>query len=317
MGVTGLWSFLRVNAPGSFEALSAEADMNGRRIAVDGGMLLTTALKITITDASRKEWVPCFVNSVMRRLSDVVGMGATPVIVLDGKAPTVKSHAHARRSAARERAEDKLRECRELGDKEGLLKALRASARMTRELECLATDAIIGAGLEVRRAPGEAEVTCAQMALSGEVWAVASEDGDTLVCGAPRVIRGVCTNYPSGPTLVRLGKILEELRLTPTQLRWMATLAGTDFHPGVPRVGCVRACKLIRAYVNPTVSLPELVADAGLHDGLLAAMRQFGDWKLPDKEECDEERCTPMVLNWEAVDNILKLYSPDPDRTVL
>lgn len=293
MGVTGLWSFLRKHADVALQPLNP-SHLHGHKIAIDAGMLFTTALKVSITDDPEEKWRPVFINMVIRKVQWVINAGATPIIILDGIAPAVKKHAHDKRAIARSNAVNQLTAARIEGDKTAILKALRNAARLTREMETAVTDSLVEAGIEVIRAPGEAEVECARMSLDNEVWGVATEDGDALICGARRVLRGICSACPNGGTLVTRDQVLKVLDLTPEQMRWMAVLAGTDFHPGLKGVGCARARKLVQPYANPTDNLHEIVKEVQLHEGLCMAAMQFGDWSTtgdvhPDMpHECHE-----------------------------
>ena len=290
MGVGGFWSFLRAHASGCFAYEDEHPlDLEGLRFCVDGTMLLTSALKSTIT-LEDETWIPAFVGSVLKRLERVIKLtGRCPIVVVDGDHPECKSHAHVQRTKARLMAEKKFAEGVAAGDVDASLKAKRAACRVNDELEGMVLRALVAAGVEVEKAPGEAEDRCAQMCLSGEAWGVVGEDGDTLICGAPWLLRGIC----QGGRLCLVGrdKMLTELNISPKQLRWLAALSGTDFHPGVPQVGPTRARKLLLPYLDPDIALVTIVKDASLHPGLRLAVRQFGDW-----DTCITEGTTGIML---------------------
>ena len=278
MGVGGFWSFLRSHAAGCFHFDDeSPLRLEGRRLCVDGAMLLTASLKISLTLEEEEAWRPAFVRSVLRRIEVVLRLtGRMPLVVLDGDHPSSKSHAHQQRAKARAASEQRLAQCIAAGDLEGTLRAKRAVCRVTPRLEALAIGALEAAGVPVERAPAEAEDRCAEMCLAGEAWGVVGEDGDTLICGAPWLLRGVCQG--GRLCLVARDAMLRELDLSPVQLRWLAALSGTDFHPGVPQVGPARARKLVLPHPDPGDSLAALVKDASLHAGLRGAAEQFGHW---------------------------------------
>lgn len=278
MGVGGFWNFLRSQAPDCFSYHDeSPLKLKGLRFCVDGTMLLTAALKSSITLNAEEEWLPSFVGSVLRRVEMVVDLtGRIPIIVVDGEHPSCKSHAHTKRAKTRAASEQKLKECIASGDEDGALRAKRAFCRVTPHLEAIVMQALVAAGVEVERAPGEAEDHCARMCISGDAWGVVGEDGDTLICGAPWLLRGLC----QGGRLCLVGRdsMLRELGVSPLQLRWLAAFSGSDFHPGLPRVGPSRARKLVLPLANPGASLASLVEDETLHAGLRLAASQFGDW---------------------------------------
>ena len=282
-----MWSFLRNHAGNAFCPLTS-AQLTGRTIAVDAGMLFTTALKVSVTDEPEIVWRPVFINMVMRKIKWLTDAGATPVIVLDGTAPEVKKHAHDKRAAARAAAFEKLELARIANNKVDIVKALRNSSRLTPDLEAAAADTLKDAGIEVIRAPGEAEVECARMSLENQVWGVATEDGDALICGARRVIRGICSACANGGSVIDRDLILRTIELTPEQFRWMAVLSGTDFHPGVKGVGCARAVKAVKPYPVPGDVIQEIVKDESIHEGLFIAVEQFGKWSTENAHVATE-----------------------------
>ena len=122
----------------------------------------------------------------------------------------------------------------------------------------------------------EGEAQAAFMASKGDVWAVASQDHDSLLFGAPRMIKNLAitgrrklprrsTYIEVEPKLVDLAMVLEELSLTREQLIDAGILIGTDFNPdGVKGIGPKTAVKLLHEHgnlenvsaSNPEASIP-------------------------------------------------------------
>mgnify|MGYP006088195009 CR=1 FL=1 len=72
MGIGGFWNFLRSQAAGCFTYDDEEAlCLEGLRLCIDGTMLLTTALKSTVT-LDEDAWVPAFIGNVLKRVETVV-----------------------------------------------------------------------------------------------------------------------------------------------------------------------------------------------------------------------------------------------------
>lgn len=297
MGVAGLWSFLKKNAMKSFSGATEEA-LRGKRLALDGGMFLTTCLKVTVALGEEEEWREHFKAMVQRRLSFIRRHVGGVVLVLDGPACDAKrAHAHLKRQKARDEATEKMAQKIEEGDMEGALKAKKACTSLTKELQSFA---LVGLSdidtsddqehemgvLEILQAPGEAEMECARLTREEGVWAVATEDGDALVAGATRLVRGMCGFHHSslglnGWEVVDLTVALDELNMTPSQFRWMSIFAGTDFHPGLKGVGCARAKKLLAPY--PLVStdnkvLEKLVPDGKCREEMTEIEFEYGTW---------------------------------------
>ncbi|HLC22342.1 MAG TPA: flap structure-specific endonuclease, partial [Candidatus Nanoarchaeia archaeon] len=113
-------------------------------------------------------------------------------------------------------------------------------------------------GLPVIQAPSEAEAQCAYMAKKKVVWAAASQDYDSLLFGAPRLILNLTLSQKRkvaggkqvyiSPYLIELDSVLEKLHLTQDQLIVLGILIGTDYNPGgVPGIGPKKALKLVQS----------------------------------------------------------------------
>ncbi len=114
-------------------------------------------------------------------------------------------------------------------------------------------------GFPVVEAPADAEAQAALIVSRGEAWAVSSQDWDSLLYGAPRLVRYVTLTgfewLPSKqqarrlePELAELEKVLRALGITRRQLVEIAVLVGTDYNEGVEGVGPKTAYKLIKTY---------------------------------------------------------------------
>jgi flap endonuclease-1 len=127
----------------------------------------------------------------------------------------------------------------------------RMIADATRLLETL--------GVAVLRAPHDGERYAAALCGAGHADVVATEDFDALVAGAPAVLR------KAGSLQAFLHR-LEDLgghRLTPAQLRHVAILCGTDFHPGVKGFGAKTAARMMQEFPD----VRRLIAEAERGEG--------------------------------------------------
>jgi len=114
-------------------------------------------------------------------------------------------------------------------------------------------------GIPYVQAPEEAEAQAAYMAMRGDVWAANSRDYDSLLFGAPRLVRYVTISgqeflpsrgvvRPLVPELIELEELLGHLEITREQLVDMAILIGTDFNKGAKGIGPKTALKLMKQY---------------------------------------------------------------------
>jgi flap endonuclease-1 len=86
-------------------------------------------------------------------------------------------------------------------------------------------------GVPVVQAPGEAEAQCAALCENHKVFAIASEDMDSLTFGARRFLRHLTDlSFKRSPvTEFEVSKVLEELGLTMDQFIDLCILSGCDY----------------------------------------------------------------------------------------
>ncbi len=121
-------------------------------------------------------------------------------------------------------------------------------------------------GIPWIQAPSEGEAQASNLSREGRTWATGSKDYDSLLFGAPRLVRFLAvasTEFlPSRgrsravpPELLDLEENLHALGLTREELIDAAILIGTDFNPGVRGVGPKTAVRLLRDH-HSLSSLP-------------------------------------------------------------
>ena len=135
-----------------------------------------------------------------------------------------------------------------------------ASTILRRDMVADAKELLDAMGIPWVDAPSEGEAQASVMAAEGTVKAVASQDHDSLVFGAPILVRNVTISgkrrLPSKgivvnvvPERITLSSVLESTGLTREQLVDFAILLGTDFNPdGFEGVGPATALKYLKKY---------------------------------------------------------------------
>jgi len=114
-------------------------------------------------------------------------------------------------------------------------------------------------GIPMVQAPSEGEAQASHMARRGRVWAVGSRDYDSLLFGAPRLVRYITIQgeeyLPSKgmarklkPEFIELDVFLRNYGINRDQLIDLSILIGTDFNEGIRGVGPKTALKLIREH---------------------------------------------------------------------
>jgi len=101
-------------------------------------------------------------------------------------------------------------------------------------------------GLPIVRAPWDGEAQAAHIVNKGDAWAAASEDYDTLLFGAKRmVIKAIGMERP---IVIELEDVLSELGVSLDQLIDASIIAGNDYYAGIKGIGVKTALEIIRKH---------------------------------------------------------------------
>jgi len=181
------------------------------------------------------------------------------VFVFDGKPPLLKRREIERRRKLREKTIAEWQEALKEGDyAKAFSKAVRAGI-LTSEMIEDAKKLLKLLGIPWVQAPAEAEAQAAYMAKRGDVWASSSRDYDSLLFGAPRLVRYLTItgreflpskgiSRPLKPEIIIFEEFLSKIGLTYEQLIDLAILIGTDFNDGIKGIGPKTALRLIKKH---------------------------------------------------------------------
>ena len=165
-----------------------------------------------------------------------------------------------RRSEQRREGKDQYLRALQTGDMAQARKYAEASTVLRRDMVSDAKELLDAMGIPWVDAPSEGEAQASTMAMEGTVNAVASQDHDSIVFGAPVLVRNVTISgkrrLPSKgivinvvPERITLASVLSATGLTRDQLVDYAILLGTDFNPdGFEGVGPATALKYLKKY---------------------------------------------------------------------
>ncbi|MCD6095005.1 MAG: flap endonuclease-1, partial [Thermoprotei archaeon] len=230
--------------------------------------------------------------------------GIKPVYVFDGKPPEMKDLEILKRMKIKKEAEKKYEEALRRGDLEAARKYAQRALRLTEPMVRSAKMLLELMGIPYVQAPSEGEAQAAYMTRKGDAWATASQDYDSLLFGAPRLVRNLTISgrrklpgkdvyVEIKPEIIDLEESLRTLGITREQLIDIAILLGTDYNPdGVKGVGPKRALRLIKTYKSLEKVLPIVNGEFPV-DPL--EIRKFFlnpsvtdnyviEWREPDKE---------------------------------
>jgi flap endonuclease-1 len=246
------------------EPLTLEA-LRGRLLAVDAPTELYQFLAlIRLRDGSplrdSKGRITSHLNGLFYRVTRLIAdYGLKLAFVFDGKPPERKMAELARRREIRQRYEEERDEALRAGDLATAYSKSTMTSTLTREMIGEARDLLRMMGIPTVQAPSEAEAQAAHMAASGAVWAAGSKDYDSLLFGAPRLVRFITlsgkeflpsrgTFRPIEPELINADHWLQTLIISRAQLIDLGILVGTDFNQGIKGIGPKKALKLVQQH---------------------------------------------------------------------
>lgn len=264
-------------------------DLTGKRFAVDAYNTIYQFLSsirqpdgTPLKDFSGN--ITAHLAGLFYRNSRLLENGIRPIYVFDGKPPDFKSDVLAERSERKLAAEANWKAALDKGDLVNAKKFAQATSRLTQPMVAESKELLRAMGIPVVEAPSEGEAQASQMVKEGTADAVASQDMDCLLFGAPLLLRNLSVSgkrklpgkseyVDVEPEYIELESVLASLSLTRPQLIWMGILIGTDFDAGVKGIGPKKALKIVKG----CKSLEEAAQKAGAVDELLlfAAVENF------------------------------------------
>ncbi len=199
-------------------------------------------------------------SGLLYRNINFLSLGIKPVWVFDGKPPSLKTAEIERRRQIKRDATVKYEKAMAAGDMEGARKYAQQTTSMKDGMVEESKQLLEYFGIPYIDAPSEGEATAAHLTNTGQAYASASQDFDSILLGAKRLIRNFTNSgrrkIPNRnmyieiePEIIETKKTLESLQVTAEQLVDIGILIGTDFNPdGFERVGPKTALKMIKQH---------------------------------------------------------------------
>lgn len=240
-------------------------DLQGRSLAIDASIYLHEFIALirkpdgTPLTNKNGEVTSHLVGLAFRTTRLLTDYHIETVFVFDGTSPLLKRDEINSRRSHRIRAEEEWKRALESGNLSLAFSKAVVTGRLTRAMVDDAKHLLSLLGIPWVQAPGEAEAQAAHMASRGDVWASASKDYDSLLFGAPRLLRFLTITgkefLPSKgamrklqPEIIDLQEFLSYYDLSRSQLLDLAIMIGTDFNKGIRGIGPKTALKLIKAH---------------------------------------------------------------------
>ena len=234
------------------------SELRGQRVAVDvflnAYQFITSLTGPDGRPLSHEGRVTAHLYGFLDRASSLVAHGIDPVFVFDGKAPDLKRDTLDERRSRKQEARRRWEAAIEADDLDSAKKLGPQIAEYTPSMVQDTKRLFDLMGIVWIDAPMEAEGAAAMICKRGGVSAVASQDWDTLLYGAPVMIRNLTAHGTRrfGRVLtaerIELEETLLNLEISRDQFVDLGIMIGTDFHPGFKGVGPKTGVKLIRKF---------------------------------------------------------------------
>jgi flap endonuclease-1 len=199
-------------------------------------------------------------SGLFYRNINLLAEGIKLVYVFDGVSSPLKTNEIQRRHQIKEIATEKYEKALVQGKLEEARKYSQATSVLTNKMIEESNKLLSLLGIPTIQAPSEGEATAANLTNTDLVQICASQDYDSILFGARRLVRNITISgkrkvpnrnaYIDVPLeIFHLEDILNHTKLTNEQLVDVGILIGTDYNSGgIPGIGPKTALKLIQKY---------------------------------------------------------------------
>ncbi|MFC1454959.1 flap endonuclease-1 [Candidatus Undinarchaeota archaeon] len=309
-------------------------ELAGRLIGIDAFNTLYQFLSIIrqrdgtpLMDSKRR--VTSHLTGLFYRTANFVDFGIKPVYIFDGKSPIQKADTQKERRATRTKAEEKWKEAKESGDLAAARKYAQASSKLTGNMIEECKSLLDAMGIPWIQAPGEGEAQASWMCSKGDVWAVGSQDYDSLVYGTPRLLKNMAVSgkrklpgreqyVEVTPEIIELDSMLKDNEIDKNQLVLISLLIGNDYEPGIKGIGPKKALGLVKKY--PSLDKLRDSEEVGKDLVEIGHLDEIQDlfvnpsvkkdyelvWEEPNADEIKKILCDEYEFSEERIGNSLK-----------
>ena len=305
-------------------------DLKGKIVGVDAFNALYQFLSsIRGADGSllqdSKGNITSHLQGLFSRTLNLMGKGIKLVYVFDGESPELKFEEREARQARKAEAKSKYEEAVDDEDISLMNKFSKQFVRLEGDMIEESKRLLRAMGIPVVQAKSEAEGQIAYMCRNKDLDYAASQDYDSLLFGAPKLIRNLTLSQKrkisGGKTVftfleyIELNKVLEELEINQEQLIVLGILCGTDFNVGgVKGVGPKKGLKLVEENKDYDKMFSELNVDFDWREvyNIFAKLPVNKNYELKWEEIDEKELKKVLVLdhdfNEERIQSSLDKY---------
>ncbi|HXY88640.1 MAG TPA: flap endonuclease-1 [Candidatus Acidoferrales bacterium] len=268
--------------------------------------------------------VTSHLSGLFYRNANLIESGVKLIYVFDGAPPALKKDTLTDRREIREHAEQMWVEAKAKGMPEAF-KYAQASSKINEDIIESSKQLLSYMGIPTVQAPSEGEAQASYMTMKGDARYTGSQDFDSLLFGAPRLVRNLTITgkrklpgknvyVTVTPESIELSDVLESLEITREQLIEIGILVGTDFNKGVKGIGPKKALKLVKD--NGIESVLELLDEHMNYE----RVKQFFlhpdvtddyklKWNMPDDDHIAEFLCDQHDFSRERVEKVVEKLS--------
>ena len=213
---------------------------------------------LQLTDGEGR--ITSHLSGLLYRNVNFLSLGIQPVYVFDGKPPSLKTAEIERRKQIKKDATVKYEKAISEGNMQDARKYAQQTTSMKDGMVKESKEFLTYFGIPYIEAPSEGEATAAHLTNTGQAYASASQDYDSILCGAKKLVRNFTSSgrrkIPNRntyidvlPEIIETQKTLESIQMSREELIDVGILIGTDFNPnGFERIGPKTALKLIKQH---------------------------------------------------------------------
>ncbi|NPV50636.1 MAG: flap endonuclease-1 [Candidatus Methanofastidiosum sp.] len=239
------------------------SDLKGKSVAIDAYNALYQFLAIirqrdgTPLKNSKGD-VTSHLSGLFYRSVNFIEQGIRPIYVFDGKPPELKFQTIEKRKEIKEEAREKYIDAKSRGDFKEAKKYSQMTSSLKGDMITSSKELLTSMGIPYIEAPSEGEAQAAYVVLKGDADLSASQDYDSILFGAPTLVRNLTISgkrkIPGKdlfvdvvPEIIDNQGVLNNLNLSRKQLIEVAILIGTDYNPGgVKGIGPKKAIEIVK-----------------------------------------------------------------------
>ena len=305
-------------------------ELSGQSVAIDGYNVLyqfLTSIRqadgTLLTDSKGR--VTSHLSGILFRFSNLVENGLKLCLVFDGKPLALKMDVLEVRRQRKLKAQVEWEAAIEAGDMETARTKAQQTTRLDATMIQESKELLNLLGIPWVQAPSEGEAQVAHLLSTGKVDYGASQDFDTVLFGASKLVRNLTLSgrrklpkqqkwVEVTPEIIEVEKSFEILNLNREQLVDVAILMGTDFNHGIDGIGPKKGLKLLQECGNAEKALDKIGKSIENLDEIRSLFLNhpvenfIPEWKSPDVKSTISFLCENFSFNRPRVEKALDKY---------